>query len=81
MEDTRNLPQNLIRKLFPLIECIQTLEHFRLSYRPIFEDDPAIASLLEHLHAERESVMARLRQYPNYLDYVNKYWEEKENEV
>ena len=77
MEETRNLPQNLIRKLFALTDCASKLQRLQMSYRPIFEDDPGIASLLEHLHAERESVMVRLRQHPDYLTLIEQHWEER----
>lgn len=77
MENVRNQPQNLIRKLFALRDCTHQLEQFRISYRPIFEDDPGIASIIEHIQAERESLMVQLRQYPDYLELIEKQWEEE----
>ena len=77
IEDVRNQPQNLVRKLFALTNCVTKLQTFQTSYRPIFEDDPGIASLLEHLHAERESLMIRIRQHPDYLELIEKQWEEQ----
>lgn len=75
MEETRNLPQNLIRKSFALMDCIHRLERLKSEYRPIFEDDPGVASLIGHLHAEREALMVQIRQHPDYLKLIEQYWE------
>lgn len=77
VDDVRDQPQNLVRKLFVLTDCVTKLQKFQTSYRPIFEDDPGIASLLEHLHAERELLKARLRQHPEYLTLIEQHWEEQ----
>lgn len=76
MEETRNLPQNLIRKAFALRDCINRLERLPECYRPIFDDDAEIYDMLYHLHSKHSSVMAEIKQHPEYARLLEEYWKE-----
>lgn len=76
MEETRNRPLNLIRKAFALRDCINRLERLQEYYRPIFDDDAEIYDMLHHLHSKHSSVMAEIKQHPEYARLLEEYWKE-----
>ena len=76
MEDVRNLPQNLARKLGGVWHCMLELDDFRMKYQPIFEDDPFIVGILEQLQTEYDRLQQALQEYPDYSQYVYAYWKE-----
>lgn len=61
MNEQRNLPQNQIRKAIYLKRCISSLEELQRRYG-VFDEDPAIVSLLTQMRTEYETVMAELRK-------------------
>lgn len=61
MDTTRKLPHNQLRKAAAIKQCILNLEGLQSRYKPVFDDDEAINSLLEQMRAEHERVMEPLR--------------------
>lgn len=75
LEDVRSLPQNLIRKTFALRDCINRLKRLQECYRPILDDDE-IYDMLYHLHSKHSSLMAEIKQHPDYARLLKEYWKE-----
>ena len=76
MDDVRNLPQNIVRKMGGLRHCMFELDNFRMKYQPIFEDDPFIVGVLEQMQTEYDWLQQALQEYPDYNQYVSAYWKE-----
>ena len=57
-----NMPHNQLRKGACIKQCILNLEGLQHRYKPIFDEDPAINSLLEQMRAEHERLSEILRK-------------------
>ena len=61
-KELSNLPHNMLRKVFALKSCISSLESLQRRYKPIFDEDQVINSLLEQMRTEEKEIMDILRQ-------------------
>ena len=62
METLLNMPHNQLRKAACIKQCMLNLEGLQRRYKPIFDDDPVINSLLEQMRAELERLTEILRK-------------------
>lgn len=58
MEDLRNMPHNQLRKAMALKSAINNLESLQSRYRPIFDEDPDVVSLLQTMRTEYDRLMS-----------------------
>ena len=70
MKDLAQLPQNQLRKVFTLTECILRLEELQRRYKPIFDEDTVINNVLKEMKEEKEILMAGLREREDALELL-----------
>lgn len=75
--ELHELPHNQLRKAGALKECIRRLEELQHRYKPIFDQDEAVNSLLQQMKAEHEAVMNVLQSSENAAELLENYFQEE----